>query len=79
MAIFKTYLHILSFMKILKIVLMLAGAALIVYGIYNVFVPQEVVVPLEANAGERLSNQAMGMIGIGVFALLAGALIKNRR
>ena len=59
-------------MKILKIVLMLVGIALIVFGLYNAFVPQEV------NAKEGFSNQTFGMIGIGVFALLAGVLIKNR-
>lgn len=68
-------------MKILKIVLMLVGIALIVFGLYNAFVPQEVlsVGPVEANATEESSNQTFGMIGIGVFALLAGVLIKNRR
>lgn len=68
-------------MKILKIVLLLVGVVLIIFGLYNAFVPQQVldIGPLEVNAKEGLSNQTLGMIGIGVLALIAGALIKNRR
>lgn len=68
-------------MKILKIVLLIVGVVLIVFGLYNAFVPQTVVDigPLEVNAKEGLNNQTLGMIGIGVLALLAGALIRNRR
>ncbi len=68
-------------MKILKIVLLVVGVVLILFGLYNAFVPQTVVEvgPLEVNAKEGLSNQTLGMIGIGVLALLAGILIKNRR
>lgn len=68
-------------MKILKIVLLIAGVVLIIFGLYNAFVPQTVVDigPLEVNAKEGLNNQTLGMIGIGVLALLGGALLKNRR
>lgn len=68
-------------MKILKIVLLIVGVVLIVFGLYNAFVPQQVldIGPLEVNAKEGLSSQTLGMIGIGVLALIAGALIKNRR
>ena len=68
-------------MKILKIVLLIVGVVLIVFGLYNAFVPQQVldIGPLEVNAKEGLTNQSLGMIGIGVLALLAGALLKNRR
>ncbi|MCB0465538.1 MAG: hypothetical protein KDC78_07670 [Aequorivita sp.] len=67
-------------MKILKIVLLIVGVVLIIFGLYNAFVPKEVldIGPLEVNAKEGLSNQTLGMIGIGVLALLAGALLKNR-
>ena len=67
-------------MKILKIVLLTVGVVLIIFGLYNAFVPKEVldIGPLEVNAKEGLSNQTLGMIGIGVLALLAGALLKNR-
>jgi hypothetical protein len=69
------------FMKILKIVLLIVGVVLIVFGLYNAFVPQQVldIGPLEVNAKEGLTNQTLGMIGIGVLALIAGALLKNRR
>ncbi|WP_026450402.1 hypothetical protein [Aequorivita capsosiphonis] len=68
-------------MKILKIVLLIAGVVLIIFGLYNAFVPQTVVDigPLEVNAKEGLNNQTLGMIGIGILALLGGALLKNRR
>lgn len=68
-------------MKILKIVLMLVGGAMIIYGVYNIFVPQEMieVAALEANVDPGFSNQTAGMIGIGVFALIAGILIRNRK
>lgn len=68
-------------MKVLKIVLLIVGVVLIIFGLYNAFVPQQVVDigPLEVNAKEGLTNQTLGMIGIGVLALVAGGLIKNRR
>jgi len=68
-------------MKILKIVLLIVGVVLIIFGLYNAFVPQQVldIGPLEVNAKEGMTNQTLGMIGIGVLALIAGALIKNRR
>ncbi len=80
-AIFKTSTKNPNYMKILKIVLLIVGVVLIVFGLYNAFVPQEVldIGPLEVNAKEGLTNQTLGMIGIGVLALIAGALLKNRR
>ncbi|OAB79571.1 hypothetical protein [Cochleicola gelatinilyticus] len=68
-------------MKVLKLVLIIAGVVLIVLGLYNAFVPQEVldIGPLEVSAKEGLSNQTLGMIGLGVLALVAGAYLKNRR
>ncbi|NGX84650.1 hypothetical protein [Aequorivita sp. KMM 9714] len=67
-------------MKILKVALLVIGVALIIIGLYNAFVPQSVleIGPLEVNAKEGLSNQTLGMIGIGVLALVGGALLKNR-
>ncbi|MRT16485.1 hypothetical protein F3C99_05900 [Vitellibacter sp. q18] len=67
-------------MKVLKIVLLIVGVVLIILGLYNAFVPQEVldIGPLEVNAKEGLTNQTLGMIGIGVLALIAGMFIKNR-
>ncbi len=68
-------------MKILKVVLLVVGVILIVFGLYSAFVPQTIVSlgPFEANAKDGLNNQNLGMIGIGVLALLGGALLKNRR
>ncbi|MCW9038842.1 MULTISPECIES: hypothetical protein [Altibacter] len=68
-------------MKILKIVLLVVGLVLVILGLYNAFVPQEVldIGPLEVSAKEGLSNQTLGMIGLGVLALLGGTILKNRR
>ncbi|RMA57059.1 hypothetical protein [Ulvibacter antarcticus] len=67
-------------MKILRTVLLIVGVVLIIFGLYNAFVPQEVldIGPLEVSAKEGLSNQTLGMIGIGVLALIAGVFIKNK-
>jgi uncharacterized membrane-anchored protein YitT (DUF2179 family) len=67
-------------MKILKLVLVIVGVILIAVGLYNALVPQEVldVGPLEVSAKEGLSNQTLGMIGLGVLALVAGAFLKNK-
>lgn len=60
---------------------MLVGVVLVLFGLYNAFVPQTVVDigPLEVNSKEGLTNQTLGMIGIGVLALIAGVMIKERR
>lgn len=68
-------------MRILKIVLVLVGIVLILFGLYTAFVPQTIleIGPLEVNAKEGLQNQTLGMIGLGVLALLAAVFAKNRR
>ncbi|MCH2490650.1 MAG: hypothetical protein MK211_10925 [Flavobacteriales bacterium] len=68
-------------MKVLKFVLLLVGVILIAVGLYNAFVPQQVldIGPVEVSAKEGLSNQTLGMIGLGVLALIAGVFIKNRK
>lgn len=67
-------------MKILRFVLVVMGLVLVVFGLYNAFVPQQIVAigPLEVNAKEGMTNQTVGMIGLGVIAFLAGILLKNR-
>lgn len=67
-------------MNILKIVLLIAGVVLVGMGLYQAFFPETVVSlgPLEVNKTEGLSNQTLGMIGIGILALLGGAFIKKR-
>lgn len=68
-------------MKILKIVLVAVGVTLIALGLYNAFVPQEVVSigSLEISSKDGMDNQTLGMIGLGVLALLAAVFAKNRR
>jgi len=67
-------------MKILKVALLIVGVALVVMGLYQAFFPETVVSvgPLEVNKTEGLNSQTLGMIGIGVLALLGGAFIKKR-
>ncbi len=68
-------------MKILKLVLVIVGIVLIIFGLYNAFVPQEVlsIGTFEVSSEEGLTNQSLGMIGLGVLALLAAIFAKNRR
>ena len=67
-------------MKILKVALLIVGVALVIMGLYQAFFPETVVSvgPLEINKTEGLNSQTLGMIGIGVLALLGGAFIKKR-
>ncbi|QIE59193.1 hypothetical protein G5B37_06350 [Rasiella rasia] len=67
-------------MKILKTVLVVVGLVLIGFGLYNAFMPKEVldIGPLEVTANEGLSNQSLAMIGLGVLALIAGAFMQKR-
>ena len=68
-------------MKILKLVLVIVGVTLILFGLYNAFMPQEVlsIGSFEVSSKEGLTNQTLGMIGLGVLALLAAIFAKNRR
>ncbi|WP_347373119.1 hypothetical protein [Aequorivita sp. Q41] len=65
-------------MKILKVVLLIVGIALIVYGFYSAFMPQKIPNEEVFVVVEGLTNQTLGMIGIGILALIAGVLLKNR-
>jgi hypothetical protein len=68
-------------MKILKLILVIVGVVLVGFGLYTAFVPQEVldIGPIEVSAKEGLSNQTLGMIGLGVVALIAGAFLGRRK
>jgi len=67
-------------MKILRSVLVVAGIALIVFALYNVFFLQEVLDKgsLEISTEEGGSNQTVAMIGLGVIAIITGAFMKRR-
>tara|TARA_R110002124_G_scaffold131910_2_gene294385 strand:+ start:17228 stop:17434 length:207 start_codon:yes stop_codon:yes gene_type:complete len=67
-------------MRVLKVILLIVGILLVGLGLYNAFVPQEVLAigPIEVSAKEGLNNQTLGMIGLGILALVAAAFIKNR-
>lgn len=60
---------------------MVGGLLMIVYGLYTALVPQEVLDlgPIGVSTKEGFTDQTLGMIGIGVLGLLAGALVKFRR
>ena len=68
-------------MKILIAVLVVVGVVLVAFGLYNAFVPQEVlsIGPLEVSSNEGMSNQTLGMIGLGVLAIVAGAMLKMKK
>ena len=67
-------------MRVLKVILLIVGILLVGLGLYNAFVPQEVLAigPIEVSAKEGLNNQTLGIIGLGILALVAAAFIKNR-
>ena len=68
-------------MKILRLILIVGGLVLLVLGLYSRFVLDGPIVvngePWSSVEGYR--NQATGMMGIGVLAMLAGWLAKSRR
>ncbi|MFT5231155.1 MAG: hypothetical protein ACI836_001558 [Saprospiraceae bacterium] len=64
-------------MKILKLILVIAGAVLVGFGLYTGFVPQEVLDngSIAVSIKKGLNDQTLGMIGLGVVALIAGAFL----
>jgi len=68
-------------MRILKLVLLVVGVILIAVGLYNAFIPRAIldISLLEVSAKEGVTNQTLGMIGLGVLAILAAVLAKKRR
>ena len=67
-------------MKNIALILVIVGIVLIGFGIYNAFVPQEVVDmgPLEVSAKEGMSTNTIIMIALGVVAILAGGYLKKK-
>jgi hypothetical protein len=67
-------------MKILKLIIVIAGAVLVGFGLYAAFVPQEVLDngSIKVNVKKGLNDQTLGMIGLGVVALIAGAFLGRR-
>jgi len=67
-------------MRILKLVLLVVGIILIGFGLYNAFIPQEVlsVGTFEISTKNGLNNQTLGMIGLGVLSLLAAIFAQKR-
>ena len=64
-------------MKILRFVLVVGGIALIGYSIYSTFDVSKTESMVWT--GGKISNQLIGMLGIGILAILAGAFMKRRR
>lgn len=63
----------------LKIVLLIVGIILIVYGFYTLLTPEVSMQagPLKVEAqGDK--TQSYAMIGLGVLALISGAAFRNR-
>lgn len=68
-------------MKILKVVLIVAGFTLIVFGLYDLFQLQEVFKWnfFEVSATENSNNQTFGLIGLGIISLIAGTFLTKRK
>lgn len=68
-------------MKILKVVLIVAGSTLIVFGLYDLFQLQEVFKWnfFEVSATENSNNQTFGLIGLGIISLIAGTFLTKRK
>ncbi|MCW5521031.1 hypothetical protein J1N09_14370 [Aureitalea sp. L0-47] len=64
-------------MKILRIVLVVGGLALIGYGFYSGFFAETSEVMESGSSG--LNNQVAGMIGVGLLASVAGLFMGRRR
>ena len=60
-------------MKILRGILLVAGVVLIVFGLVNLFSPDYATITNDSG------NQVVGIIGLGVLAILASIFAKNRR
>jgi len=68
-------------MKILKVALITAGLVLIIVGLYDAFMPKEVldIGPIEVSSTEGMNDQSIAKIGLGALALVAGLFIKSRK
>lgn len=60
-------------MKILRGILLIAGVVLIGFGLVNLFIPEYATITNDSN------NQVIGIMGLGVLAILASVFAKNRR
>lgn len=60
-------------MKILRAFLLLGGVLLIGFGLTHMLFPEYEIVADDAN------NQIIGIIGLGILAILASIFAKNRR
>jgi hypothetical protein len=65
--------------NVLRIVLLIVGVLLVVYGFYTLFTPEVVMQagPLKVEAqGDK--TQSYAMIGLGILALVGGIAFKKR-
>lgn len=67
-------------MRALKIILLILGVGLIVFGLIQAFVPETVfkLGPLEVEDQEGLSTETILIIAAGVIALIIGGVIKKK-
>lgn len=68
-------------MKALKIILIIIGIGLIVFGLIQAFVPETVfkLGPLEVEDQEGLNTETLIILAIGVISLIVGGIIKGKR
>lgn len=68
-------------MRLLKLVLGIAGVTLIASGLFALLIPNgsDVIDFVDSSQGHRSSSQYWGMICLGFFALLAVVFAKSRK
>ncbi len=61
-------------------ILIVVGVILIAFGLYNAFIPQEVVDigPLEVSAKEGLTTQSLITIALGVVSVFSGVFLGRK-
>lgn len=66
-------------MKILRLILILAGLALLLGGFYSVFISEGPLMIGDTIIVDETGNQSFAIIGLGLIAILAGMFMRRRR
>ena len=66
-------------MKILRLILIVTGLALLFGGLYSVFISEGPLTIGDTILVDETGNQSFGMIGLGLIAILAGLFMRRRR
>ena len=66
-------------MKILRLILIITGLALLIGGFYSVFISEGPLQIGNTTIVDESGNQSFGMIGLGLIAIIAGFFMRRRR